>query len=388
MSMQADIQILRQCTGGAHERLVYVIPKHMARATGNLNMAWVMSQVVFWQQYNMENHGHVWVIKPAKEWQSEFGMSRREFEGTIDKLIADFGLQKKVVKSAFYNNNTTLCLRFDPHILWSKLQDELNRAFLNVQNEHSEMTKMNNPLFTEVRTENTNKKEFTPPNGDVVAPQKSIPSDTPKSSSHSKGTGDSDINPNVSLGDNELENVPPRADEPHAPSKRKPKQDSVNNRADAPKGGYQVVFGAVAKHVFEISDIDQAPPKLIGLVAGYLWGSNKSMQAPRPQTETDEERANNIVKDVQAFSVWYKRKYSDAVLPRDLAKFAGHWLAFWANRKNVYTPRKDEGIVWGAIVDEQNTEQDSNVHYFDGLGGKIKLMDLILSGQTNSEDEN
>lgn len=232
------------------------------------------------------------------------------------------------------------------------------------------------------------KRVLTPPKVGVVAPQKSIQTDTPKSPSQLEGTGDSTLTPNVSSGDTELENVPPRADAP--PATRKPKsKKSMNDSAGSSKGaGYQMVFGAVAKHVFRIADTEQAPIKRVGLIAGYLWGTTKAMQAPpRPKSETPEQRPANIVKDLEAFVTWYQVKYRDASLPLDLAKFAGHWLAFWATRKNVYEARQYEGVVWGAIeTPKLDTPKDTD------RGGRgdtigVKAMDFILSQLDKDDSE-
>lgn len=140
------------------DKTTYGIPKHMAVATGDMNTAWLMSRITFWQVHNIEKHGHNWVIRPFKEWADEWGMTRRTFDGAIEELIKNFGLEKKIKKSSIYQGNTVLHLRFDPKILYSALkphQESTIAGIENAQNVQSEISESYNPYITEDTTEDT-----------------------------------------------------------------------------------------------------------------------------------------------------------------------------------------------------------------------------------------
>ncbi len=142
------------------DKTTYGIPRHMAIATGDMNIAWLMSRITFWQAHNIKKHGHNWVIRPFKEWEAEYGMSRRTFDGAIEEL-KKFGLEKDVRKSRHYAGNTVLHLRFDVKILYEMLKPHQECAiseFENVQNVHSTMPETNNPYITEDTTEDTTEK--------------------------------------------------------------------------------------------------------------------------------------------------------------------------------------------------------------------------------------
>lgn len=126
--------------------------------------------------------------------------------------------------------------------------------------------------------------------------------------------------------------TPPPSTAPTTTRKRGASQKAdVNHSSD-----YRIVFGAVARLIFEGSPNNTPQSKRVGLIAGYLWGTNKAMQAPRPDTETEPQKADNICKDVEAFVEWWRRSYPNASLPLDLGKFAHHWLRFWNIRKEAY----------------------------------------------------
>jgi len=103
--------------------------------------------------------------------------------------------------------------------------------------------------------------------------------------------------------------------------------------------------------------------KRVGLIAGYLWGSNKSMQAPRPASEDVSQKADNIISDIVAFKAWWGRVYRDAHTPKDMAKFAENWIKFWHDsRKSFYTPAtatQYEVVVWNDYSDDLGGEVES-----------------------------
>lgn len=99
---------------------------------------------------------------------------------------------------------------------------------------------------------------------------------------------------------------------------------------------YQDIFKCVSENIFHTPDNVPIEKGRIGLIASYLWGTNKSMKAPRPVSETQDEKVNNICKDVQEFVCWWGNKYPGLNLPLSLGKFAHHWLDFWRGRSEYY----------------------------------------------------
>lgn len=357
MSIQDDTRLLRECSGGAHERLVYVIPKHMARATQDLDSAWIMSQVVFWQQYNMANHGTVWVVKPAKEWQSEFGMTRRKFDTAIESLVR-FGLQKKVIKSPYHNNNTALCLRFDPQTLYETLLDYINESFLIAQNEHSSTSKMSNPLFTEGTTENKKTLSNYVGVGFENQDQPSKSAIPPKSSHSEKKNTTKDTPTQTPI-------IPPTPRPPTASN------DTHDSSHDTPPTDYQRFRRFIGKTFFGIADAFATNERENGRLAqltGYLW-TDEAQPHYDIYTEDKADRANRLIKQITAFVDWYKAKYKDAQLPKHYDKLEVHWLAFLSSRIPTVTY---------TIVDDQTPVLDSNVGAgSDDTMGKVDFRDVL-----------
>jgi hypothetical protein len=356
--------MLMQCTGGAHEKLVYVIPKHMARATKNLNMAWLMSQIVFWQQYNMTHHGDIWVAKPAKDWQAEFGMSRREFEGAVDELVAHFGLQKKVAKSPYYQWQTTLHLRFDPQILYNALEKELLCTFQNVQNEHSRMSKMSIPSL--YRDKNICMEDHTHTHTDDNNPVAIVLADSSLLPFEEKRQAETTKQP---VRGKKRGNVSPD---------QRPPADVNTSSHDEPITPRGFLFRHVKRAYFNIADglTDRVgeqgrrglSPELasrIHRVVDFLWDASPY------QHMSDDEKSEQLKADVTRFVAWWGKKY-DVGLPEKAETLGRHWLEFWSGQaraklqvKPTPTKSQEEHVVGDTIKRERYKPDISALEFLE-----------------------
>jgi hypothetical protein len=289
-------------------------------------------------------------------------MKRRAIDRAIG-LLAKIGLKTTLRTSRFHSGAPVKHFRFDPVIYDEALarveasyqtrktqrheefkKRRVSKKFAFAQNEQKAFAQ-NEQILVDLDLEKVSKKDMHPtPKGDGVrssskSKSKDQPTPNPDTShkpeqSHTlEGMPKVSDNPQVSP-DTQSENVPPKR-------ARVGRVVDRNTSSEKTPNDYQRITGAVAELIFGIKgDIPKQMIKRIGLVAGYLWGSNKGMSALRPADELPECKADNIIADLQAFMSWWGGKFRDASPPRDLVKFAEHWLAFWATRKQVYVPVK------------------------------------------------
>lgn len=307
-----------------------------------------------------------WVVYTNAFIEKRFFMSRYMREKIVE-ILKPFGLITKQGTHERYPNAIVNYYRVDKRVFMAKMRQYLNSekpiSDMELTQDHVNIYTLDENIYTieEVDLEEVEKIYAHPPKGDVrSASDTSVSTDTPlTSSSKKKAKGESQEQP-----------PSPHSAPPPSPKTKRPPRVQVtitppttHNRADSPKpprapNDYQRVAGQVASVIFGIPEgaTDRGMMKRVGLIAGYLWGSNKSMQAPRHANEDASQKADNIIADIMAFKAWWQGEFRDAHPPIDLDKFWGWWLKFWHNkRKSFYTPTTTtqyEGVTWNDYGDD------------------------------------
>jgi hypothetical protein len=292
---------------------------------GDLVAGIVLSQLIYWHlpdergrvRLRVQKGGKKWLAKARHEWWTECRVSPKQVDRAL-KILAGKGLIE--VTTHRFNGAPTKHIRI------------ISNTFIKAWNEqHSTPTK--NPF-------SPNGENPILPKGEIQLPEtvKSVTETTAETTAEKK----------------ELL-APANADAPRAALAEV--DSAIYGTPEKPKHERKrdELFDAVAGHVFGIQNPDALDGQggRVAVISNWLRGKQPTKNAQMRGVGQLERPAT--AEELQKFCRWYQGKYRNVSIPKDVGKFAEHFLAY----RGSSTPAK---VIGGTLDMSDVSPNDPNFY--------------------------
>ncbi|MBD3250904.1 hypothetical protein GF380_00275 [Candidatus Uhrbacteria bacterium] len=293
----------------------------------------LLDQIGFWT--NISKHDGSWFWKKYPDWFDEIRMTQYQVKRAVNKIkkMSKEAVGEEAIETDLRKINNAPTLHY--RVVWRILENWIIKKLHNQEHSHSidyEETSHSSYIHN-----NTQKNTNTPsPDGDDTADTQK-PKATPEEIDavlYQNGQTDSSLEKAL--------DVATATPKPKGPREKSAQTNSDiaaarrNGSGGKPEKGVKkarlrdVVFDAVAEHIFGIHDLSKLDDKQRKSSGGRIGKISAWIKKSYPG-------ANEAT--IKAFTEWYGKQFEGAHIPLDYDKFTGHFITFAQEKQAVKTDR-------------------------------------------------